>query len=102
MEDLLTEGKPVDLHHGYRALSVDIVTDYSFDNCYNQLDAPSFGADFFDMTEELTLRGWVLQAFPILGPISNLVTLGIAKRMNTALYHFLQIRTIGPFFFPST
>ncbi|PMD16499.1 cytochrome P450 [Hyaloscypha hepaticicola] len=72
MEDLLTEGKPVDLHHGYRALSVDIVTDYSFDNCYNQLDAPSFGADFFDMTEELTLRGWVLQAFPILGPISNL------------------------------
>jgi hypothetical protein len=27
MKDLLDEGKPVDLHHGFRALSVDIITD---------------------------------------------------------------------------
>ncbi|KAH8795059.1 cytochrome P450 [Hyaloscypha sp. PMI_1271] len=58
MEDILSEGKPVDLHHGP--------------------------------------RGWVLQAFPILGPISNLVTLGLAKRVNTALYHFLQFRKDSP------
>ena len=96
MEALLAEGKPVDLHHGYRALAVDIVTDYAFDNCYNQLDSPDFAADFFDMTGELIPRGWVLQAFPILGPISNLVTLGMAKRLNTALYHFLQFRTVTP------
>jgi hypothetical protein len=96
MEDILSEGKPVDLHHGYRALTVDIVTDYSFDNCYNQLDMPNFGADFFDMTGELSPRVWVLQAFPILGPISNLVTLGLAKRMNTALYHLLQFRKVIP------
>jgi len=72
MEDILSERKPVDLHHGYRALAVDIVTDYSFDNCYNQLDTPDFGAEIFDMTGELSPRGWVLQAFPILRPISNL------------------------------
>jgi hypothetical protein len=87
MEELLSEGEPVDLHHGYRALAVDIVTDYSFDNCYNQLDTPNFAEDFFDMTEELIPRGWVLQAFPILLPISNLVTFDIATRMNTALYY---------------
>jgi hypothetical protein len=79
------------LHQQY-----DIVTDYSFDNCYNQLDTPDFGAEFFDMTGELSPRGWVLQAFPILGPISNLVTLGLAKRVNTALYHFLQFRKVIP------
>jgi cytochrome P450 len=94
MEEILSEGKPVDLHHGYRALSVDIVTEYSFDNCYNQLDTLDFAEDFFDMTGELIPRGWVLQAFPFLLPISNLVTLGMAKRMNTALYHFFQFRAV--------
>jgi hypothetical protein len=65
-----------------------------FDNCYNQLDTPNFAADFFNMTGELILRGWVLQALPILGPISNLVTMGIAKKMNTALYRFLKFRMV--------
>jgi Cytochrome P450 len=94
IDELLSEGKPIDLHHGYRALAVDIVTDYSFDNCYNQLNTPHFAANFFNMTGELILRVWVLQALPILGPISNLVTMGIAKRMNTALYLFLQFRMV--------
>jgi cytochrome P450 len=47
MEDILSKGKPVDLHHGYRALAVDIVTDCSFHNCYDQLDTPNFGAGLF-------------------------------------------------------
>jgi hypothetical protein len=95
MEEFLSQSKPVDLHHGYRALAVDVVTDYSFDNCYNQLDSPNFAVDFFNMTGELKPRRWVVQAFPIMGPISNLITPSIAKRVNTALYQFMQFRTVS-------
>ncbi|CZR67799.1 related to cytochrome P450 CYP3/CYP5/CYP6/CYP9 subfamilies [Phialocephala subalpina] len=92
IKDLLDEGKPVDLHHGFRALSVDIITDYSFDNDYKQLDSPTFGSDFYEMTSELITRGWVLQAFPFLLPLSDLITLPMAKRINGALYEFLLFR----------
>jgi hypothetical protein len=94
IKEAISDCMPVDLHHGYRALAVDVITDYSFDNCYNQLEMANFGADFFDMTYELIPRGWVLQAFPLLLPLSNLVTLGIAERLNTALYLFLKFRTV--------
>lgn len=94
MNDRSSNTQPVDLHHGYRALAVDIISDYAFDNCYNQLDAPDFSSSFFDMTRELAPRGWVLQAFPLLLPLSNLITLNMAKRLNIYLYNFLQFRTV--------
>jgi hypothetical protein len=47
------------------------------------------------MNYALIKRAWILQAFPPLLPLSNMVTLGMAKRMNTALYLFLQFRTVG-------
>lgn len=95
IDQAISKNRPVDLHHGYRAFAVDVITDYAFDNCYNQLEMDNFGADFFDMTYELIPRGWVLQAFPLLLPLSNMVTLGMAKRLNTALYLFLQFRKVA-------
>jgi cytochrome P450 len=95
MKDLLDKGKPVDLHHGFRALSVDIITDYSFDNDYKQLDSPTFGSDFYAMTSELITRGWVLQAFPFLLPLSDLISLSMAKRINGALYEFMLFRDVS-------
>ena len=95
MKGLAIRRKSVDLHHGYRALSVDIITDYGFDNDYKQLDSPTFASDFYEMTGELVARGWVLQAFPFLLPLSNMITLGMAKRLNRALYELLVFRTVS-------
>lgn len=44
-------GETVDPHHGFRALSVDIITDYAFNRCYDLLDSPDLGKHFFHMTE---------------------------------------------------
>jgi cytochrome P450 len=38
--ETLRAGKAMDLHHGFRAVSVGVITDYAFDNCYNLLDSP--------------------------------------------------------------
>jgi cytochrome P450 len=90
----LAGGESVDFYHGSRALSVDIITDYAFDNCYNQLDTPDFAVGFFNMLRELLPRGWFLQAFPLLLPITNLITLNMAKRISIYLYHFLVFRQV--------
>jgi hypothetical protein len=96
MQDLLDSNQPVDLHHGYRALAVDVVTEFAFGNCYDQLDEEDFAKPFFDMTAELVPRGWLIQAFPFLLPLSEYITPGIAKYLNIALYNFLKFREVSP------
>jgi hypothetical protein len=47
------DGNPegVDLHFGFRAVSVDVITDYAFGDCYNLLEKDDFGKYFFDMVK---------------------------------------------------
>jgi hypothetical protein len=45
--------QPVDLHHGFRAVSIDIITDYAFNQYYDLLDRPDFGIEFFFMIQGL-------------------------------------------------
>lgn len=53
IESGLKDGDPkgVDLHFGFRAVSVDIITDYAFGDCYNFLEREDFGKYFFDMVK---------------------------------------------------
>jgi hypothetical protein len=41
----------VDLHFGFRAVGVDVITDYAFGDCYNLLEKDDFGKYFFDMVK---------------------------------------------------
>ena len=57
-------GAPVDLHHAFRAVSVDVISDFAFDRCYNFLDKPDIGATFFAMARGIGPAMWVFQQFP--------------------------------------
>lgn len=48
MQDGIDLGTPVDLHHAFRAVSVDVISDFAFDRCYNFLDKEDIGATFFE------------------------------------------------------
>ncbi|KAL6402003.1 benzoate 4-monooxygenase cytochrome P450 [Ilyonectria robusta] len=88
-------GQPTNLHAAFRAISVDTITDYAFDECWNQLDADDLGEWFSDMVRGSTPMFWTFQAFPSLrDPIQGLPE-WIAKRMSPAVADFLgcQIRT---------
>jgi hypothetical protein len=52
LESGLKDGNPsgVDLHFGFRAASVDVITDYAFGDCYNLLEEEDFGKYFFDVS----------------------------------------------------
>lgn len=51
--DKFKKNEEVDIHHGFRAISVDIISDYAFGECYNPLDrlisAWSFSSWFKDL-----------------------------------------------------
>ena len=43
------QGEEMDLHHGFRAVSVDVITDYALNKSYNLLDSPDLGEEFVNM-----------------------------------------------------
>lgn len=57
-------GQPVDLHHAFRAVSVDVISDFAFDRCYDFLDQDDIGATFFEMARGVGPAMWVFQQFP--------------------------------------
>lgn len=48
MQEGIDQGKPVDLHHAFRSVSVDVISDFAFDRCYDFLDKGDIGATFFE------------------------------------------------------
>ena len=64
MQAGIDNDEPVDLHHAFRAVSVDIISDFAFDKCYDFLDKDDIGATFFEMTRGIGPALWAFQQFP--------------------------------------
>lgn len=43
------KNEAVDLHHTFRSISVDVITEYAFGSCYNLMNKEDLGAEFFAM-----------------------------------------------------
>src|SRR2546421_11656539 len=44
-----SRNEAVDLHHSFRSISVDVITDYAFGESYDLMDKKDLGAEFFAM-----------------------------------------------------
>ncbi|PLB45247.1 cytochrome P450 [Aspergillus steynii IBT 23096] len=75
----------IDLHHGFRAISIDVITDYAFDQCYGFLDDEHFGVDFFDMMRDIGPAYWFFQQFPTLQAVAVRTPFWLAKLTSRAL-----------------
>jgi cytochrome P450 len=56
----------VDLHHAFRAVSVDVISEFAFGSCYDFLDKDDTGADFFEMARGIGPALYAFQQFPSL------------------------------------
>ena len=67
IESGLEDGNPngVDLHYGFRAVSVDVITEYAFNDCYNLLDRDDFGYPFFAMVKGTIGAFWIFMQWPL-------------------------------------
>ncbi|KIM93253.1 hypothetical protein OIDMADRAFT_173290 [Oidiodendron maius Zn] len=90
--DALAAGTALDLHHGFRAVSVDVITDYAFDNCYDLLDREDFGVNFFAMVRGLGPAFWFFQQWPFIQPVALKTPLWLARILSKPLGSFLQMQ----------
>lgn len=64
MQEGIKKGAAVDLHHAFRSVSVDVISDFAFDKSYNLLEKEDVGAYFFRMVRGLGPAMYVFQQFP--------------------------------------
>ncbi|KAM5440458.1 hypothetical protein McanMca71_003941 [Microsporum canis] len=80
----------IDLHHGFRAISIDVISDYAFDNCYKFLEKDDFGAPFFDVIRGFGPMFWLFQQVPFMRPILLGIPLWMAKLTSPSLTSMLM------------
>lgn len=88
----------IDLHYPFRAVSVDIVTDYAFDNSYGFLNQPEFGREFFDMVRGFGPATLFFQSFPEFRQRALKVPLWIGKMINKHLERMIALREVYIFY----
>ncbi|KAI9852160.1 MAG: hypothetical protein M1838_001623 [Thelocarpon superellum] len=83
---------PVNLHDGFRAVSVDTITDYAFDACYNLLDREDFGTDFMADVRALGPAVWFFQQWPFLQSVARGMPNWLAAKLSKPLGSFTRMQ----------
>lgn len=86
-------GEMLDVHHGCRAVSIDVITEYMFNKCYDLLDAPDLGKNFFEMVRGIGPALWVFQQWPELSIMNGLPPL-ILRKMSPPLAQILDLQEV--------
>ncbi|KAH8704058.1 cytochrome P450 [Talaromyces proteolyticus] len=82
----------IDLHHGFRAVSVDVITDYAFNNCYDFLERADFGVEFFNMIRDFGPGFWFFQQFPATQPIAFGLPFWLVKMVDGPLKRMMMLQ----------
>ncbi|KAG0652243.1 Cytochrome P450 monooxygenase [Hyphodiscus hymeniophilus] len=84
-------GKAMNLHYAFRAVSVDVITEYAFAGCYDLLDRPDLGQHFFEMIQGLGPTMWVFQQWPALQKFALGLPPVIAKALSAPIGQVLEM-----------
>lgn len=82
VQDGIERGAEINLHAGFRAISVDVITDYAFDDCWNQLDRDDLGAWYSQMVFESGKTFMLMHQFPFLMPLLKALPPGLARWLH--------------------
>lgn len=90
----LARKEAVDMHHAFRAISVDVITDYAFGESYHLLDTADLGRGFFEMVNGIGPTMWVFQQWPFLQKLSLCMPSAVAKMVSKSLKHVLNLQEV--------
>ena len=85
MELGIKTGQPVDLHHNFRAVSIDVASEYAFDRCYDFLEQEDLGAKFCEMARGIGPALWVFQQLPSFQKVALATPPWMAPYLSTPL-----------------
>jgi cytochrome P450 len=81
----IEKGVPVDLHHAFRSVSVDVISEFAFNNSYEFLDKDDLGAYFFRMVRGGGPALWAFQQFPSLQAVALRIPPWLAPYLSEPL-----------------
>lgn len=87
-------GKPMNLHYAFRAVSVDVITEYAFAQCYDLLHRADLGQSFFRMIQDLGPTMWVFQQWPALQKFALSLPPAIASAMSAPIEQVLNLTAV--------
>jgi len=95
VQDGLDAGRPVNMHDGFRGLSMDVITDYAFDDCWDQLGREDMGAWFCDMVRNSGRTFWIMQQFPFLLKLMKSIPPEKAKKISPAVADMVDTQMVS-------
>lgn len=87
--------KPIDLSRGFRAISVDVVTDYAFHNSLDLLEEDDFGSWFANMLREGAPLFWVFQQFPLTQSLAETLPTWLVKKLSSAMNSWERFMSVS-------
>lgn len=100
VEEGTAQGKVVDLYSGFRAVSMDVITEYAFDSCWNQLDQPDLGRWFSEMGKNSGAAFWIFQQFPFLLKLMNALPPWVTRKLGRTMSDMLDCQEVRFLFLP--
>ena len=91
MTSKFSRNEAVDLHHAFRSISVDVISDYAFGTSYELLSRDDLGKEFFELTGGIGPTWWVFQQWPAIQTFALFLPSSVAKKMNKPLSHILTL-----------
>ena len=94
MQSAFDTTRQIELHCGFRAVSVDVITDYALDNSYELLSQPDFGNGFFDLLLWSAVISPFFRQFPVFYRASLAMPVWLAKLVSESLSQLLTYQEV--------
>jgi len=80
--------------HTFRSISVDVITEYDFGQCYNLMDRPDLGKSFFEMVQGVGLTIWIFQQWPGLQKFALSLSPAVSSFLSPPVVQVLPLTAV--------
>jgi len=91
----LARRQEFNLHAAFRAVSMDVATEYAFGDCWGQLDRDDLGEWYPAMVKNSGIALWVLQQFPFMLKLVDAIPPRIARRLSPIMRDTLNCKEVS-------
>lgn len=92
--------KPVEMRAAYSALTIDIITTYSFNESWDHLDSPDFKKDWFDGVHVMMGAGNFMKQFPWLFNVVRVLPQSFVVWLSPTFENIFMYENVGHTYSP--